>query len=188
MKRKRSPGAIEYLAVKCLAAAPTQPSEQSLDVLACSQGVDRKVGTGTVVIEQARPSHRYPVSFVAGRAYGIISVQVPIRPGQNAHDASVSPFATRRNLLFDYHEEPLSGRVNAHQQSESTARTRSKNNLTPCRRIYASADEARKQSAKAFSGDCPFFFPVGVSNGGHIGEFAGFPLAVNGVTTGSGVR
>src|SRR6266478_7376540 len=119
MKRKRSPGAIEYLVVKCLAAAPTQASEQSLDVLACSQGVDRKVGTGTVVIEQARPSHRYPVSSVAGRAYGIISVQVPIRPGQNAHDASVSPFATRRNLLFDYHKERLSSRVNAHQRSRN---------------------------------------------------------------------
>src|SRR5258708_14464561 len=119
MKRKRSPGAIEYLVVKCLAAAPTQASEQSLDVLACSEGVDRKVGTGTVVIEQARPSHRYPVSSVAGRAYGIISVQVPIRLGQNAHDASVSPFATRRNLLFDYHKERLSLSVYTHHRTRT---------------------------------------------------------------------
>ena len=39
------------------------------------------------------------------------------------------------------------------------------------------ADEARKQSRHhAFSGDCQFFFAVGVSNAGvHIGEFAGSP-------------
>jgi hypothetical protein len=107
MKRQRSPGAVEYLTVERLAAAPAQPKQQSLDVLACSQRVHRKVGTGTIVIEQARSTHRYPVGFVAGRAHGIISVQVPIRPGQNAHYSSTGPFATRRNLLFDYHEEPL---------------------------------------------------------------------------------
>ena len=43
-----------------------------------------------------------------------------------------------------------------------------------------SADEARKQSTyHALSGDCQFFFAVGVSNAGvHVGEFAGFPQAL----------
>src|SRR5882724_8277860 len=111
VKRQRSPGAVEYLAVERLAAAPAQPKQQSLYVLACSQRVNRKVGTGTIVIEQARSTHCYPGGFIAGRGHGIISVQVPIRPGQNAHNTSTSPFATRKNLLFDYHEEPLQYRV-----------------------------------------------------------------------------
>src|SRR5438445_37298 len=31
----------------------------------------------------------------------------------------MSPFATRRHLLFDYHEEPLSCRVNAHRRNRN---------------------------------------------------------------------
>jgi len=111
MKRKRSPGAIEYLVVKCpLPRRRRKRCEQSLDVLACSQGVDRKVGTGTVVIEQARLAS-LPGKFCCWPSVRNNLRTSSIRPGQNAHDASVSPFATRRNLLFDYHKECLSLRV-----------------------------------------------------------------------------
>ena len=61
--------------------------------------------------------------------------------------------------------------------SPSTARTRPKNNLTPCGCPRMSADEARKQSTQeAFLGGVAVFLAVGVSNARlHIGEFAGFP-------------
>lgn len=75
-------------------------------MLACSQRVNRKVGTGTIVIEQAGATHRHPIGLLAGRAHGIVAIKVPIRLSQDAHYTPVRPFAARGNLALDQHEEP----------------------------------------------------------------------------------
>src|ERR1700730_5966421 len=79
-------------------------AQQRLEVVACSQRVNRKIRTGTIVVEQAGNTHRHSLGLRAGRAYYTIAIKVSIRRGQDAYHTPVRPLAAK--LLLDQHEEP----------------------------------------------------------------------------------